>query len=229
MIIGGLQKTTLIDFPGKVACTVFTVGCNFACGYCHNPELLDARKIAKIIPENEFFDFLHTRKGKLDGVVITGGEPTLHKDLIVFIKKIKDLGYMVKLDTQGSNPNTLKQLIDDKLIDYVAMDIKTPLTTYKTLTKELGIKAKITTSIQLIMKSNISYEFRTTVVKEDLSPADIYEISNLILGAKKYYLQKFVPTKTLNSKYKNYTTYTDEELSQIASHVTKNVEYCGIR
>jgi pyruvate formate lyase activating enzyme len=168
MILGGLQKTTLIDYPGKIACTVFTVGCNFRCGFCHNRDLVilkDFRnKGPKEYREKEIFDFLKKRVGILDGVCITGGEPVLQKDLEGFIKKVKKLGFLVKLDTNGSRPEVLKKLINKKLIDFVAMDVKT---TFGDYAKVVGIKnyeLRIKNSIRIILKSGVDYELRTTVV-----------------------------------------------------------------
>lgn len=132
--LAGLQKTTFIDYPEKIACIVFTQGCNFRCGYCHNPELFENKEPVLSVPA--FFEFLNKRKGKLDGVVITGGEPTLHnKDLIEFIKKVKSLGFLVKLDTNGTHPDVLQELLNENLLDYIAMDIKAPLAKYKEITR----------------------------------------------------------------------------------------------
>ena len=188
--IGGFQKSTLIDYPGKIAAIVFTQGCNFRCGYCHNPELLDLKSDSKLSVQY-ILDFLKTRKGKLDGVVITGGEPTMQAGLYEFIKSVKSLGFLVKLDTNGSNPETIKKLVSDSLIDYIAMDIKAPLEKYKSIVG-VGIDTdKIKQSIEIIMNSGIEYEFRTTVVKSLLSFDDILKMGEMIKGADKYYLQKF--------------------------------------
>jgi pyruvate formate lyase activating enzyme len=226
MILGGLQKTTLIDFPGKVACTVFTSGCNFKCGYCHNPEL---HPLQEHIDEKDFFEFLKTRVGKLEGVVITGGEPTIHGDIIDFIREIKKLGYLVKLDTQGSLPHILERIIEEQLVDYVAMDIKAPLSKYALYTKIPNIEIKIQKSIDLVMTSSIDYEFRTTVVSEDLSFDDIRDIGKLISGAEKYYLQKFIPAKTLDPFYQDKTSYSEEDLDVLIKQLERYVEYCDIR
>ena len=176
-IIGGLQKTSLLDFPKKIAAIVFTQGCNFRCGYCHNAELLDFSAEPKV-KEEDFFDFLTKRKGKLDGVVITGGEPTVQSGLKEFILKIKDLGFEVKLDTNGTNPKVLSELL--QIIDYVAMDIKAPFTKYGMIAGVNVNIENIRESINLIISSNVDYEFRTTVVKSQLEFCDFEEIGKQI-------------------------------------------------
>ncbi|MEI7999425.1 MAG: anaerobic ribonucleoside-triphosphate reductase activating protein, partial [Candidatus Omnitrophota bacterium] len=166
MRIGGFQKLTLADYPGKVAATVFTQGCNFRCGFCHNPELVCPEKFQPAILEQEILDCLKLRQGKLDGVVITGGKPTLQADLADFILKVKKLGFLVKLDTNGSLPNVVRDLIECHLIDYVAMDVKTSLEKYS---QAVGCQCdvdKIQESISLIVKSGLPYQLRTTLVKE---------------------------------------------------------------
>ncbi len=225
--IAGLQKTTFIDYPEKIACIVFTQGCNFSCGYCHNPELFEHKEPALSVPA--FFEFLSKRKGKLDGVVITGGEPTLHKDLKEFIKEIKALGFLVKLDTNGTNPDLLQELFAENLVDYVAMDIKAPLNKYEQITRVNVNIEKIQKSINLIMNSDVNYEFRTTVVKSQLSVEDLEQIGELIKGAKKYYLQKFLPTKTLDENLMSETSYNDEEFSNICNTLKNNVEFVDFR
>lgn len=226
MKIGGLQKFSLIDYPDKVACVVFTQGCNFRCPYCHNPELVKPEMFLESLNEEEFFDFLKERKGKLDAVVITGGEPTLQYDLIEFIKKIRDLGFLIKLDTNGSNPGMLKEIIDQKLVNYVAMDIKAPLDKYESIAGTKTDIKKIKQSIELIKNSGIDYEFRTTVVKNMLSPKDLKQIGEEIKGAKKYFLQKFISSKAVDEKMLNETTYTDEEFKELEKQLNKLVAKC---
>jgi len=166
MRLGGYQKLTLIDYPGKIATTVFTVGCSFRCPFCHNPELvLPDHFPAPNKMEKEFFEFLKKRKGKIQGVCITGGEPTIQPDIIAFIKKVKKMGFLVKLDSNGTRPDILKKVIDGKLVDFIAMDIKNSLKKYsKTVGTKVDIE-RIKLSIELIMNSGIDYEFRTTVVQ----------------------------------------------------------------
>jgi pyruvate formate lyase activating enzyme len=227
MRLGGLQRFSLIDYPGKISAIVFTIGCNFRCPYCHNPELVD--ETAEALSEETFFSFLQRRIGLLDAVTITGGEPTLHSDLVPFIEKIKAMGFLVKLDSNGTNPSTLKQLIDSKLIDYVAMDIKAPLHKYEaTIARPVDL-ANIQESIALILKNQIPYEFRTTVVKSLLSPEDFTHIGRLIEGAELYYLQKFIPTKLLNPAFLKKAVYSDEEFESLRTPMEHYVTTCLIR
>ncbi len=229
-IIGGLQKTSLLDFPQKIACIVFTPRCNFQCGYCHNPELSgNIEKGGAVIDLPAFFSFLEKRKGKLDGVVITGGEPTLQKGLYQFIFEIKSMGFAVKLDSNGSNPEILKKLIDDKLVDYIAMDIKAPFDKYHDVIKTPIPLEKIKESIDLLLEDKVDYEFRTTVVKEQLIFDDFEKIGQLIKGAKKYYLQKFEPSKTLDPKFAKATTYSNLEFETISGIVQPYVDFVGAR
>ena len=227
MKIGGLQKCSLIDYPGKISAIVFTIGCNFRCPYCHNPELVD--ETATEMTEEEIFSFLERRKNLLDAVTITGGEPTIHEDLIPFIERIRALGFLVKLDSNGTNPHVIKEVLAQGLVDYIAMDIKSPLHKYsETVARPVDVE-KIRESIALIMKSGVDYEFRTTVVKSLLSPEDILKIVEEIRGAKQYFLQKFVPTKTLNPAFIRKTTYTDAEFEDMRIMLSPYVGACGVR
>ncbi|MCI5888177.1 MAG: anaerobic ribonucleoside-triphosphate reductase activating protein [Brachyspira sp.] len=222
MIIGGLQKTSLLDFPEKIAAIVFTMGCDFRCGYCHNPELINGE--AKI---EEVFEFLKTRQGKLDGVVITGGEPCLQKDLPEFIKQVKELGFAVKLDTNGSFPEMLEKVLPD--LDYVAMDIKAPLEKYSQIVNVDVDTSKILKSIEVLKNGGVDYEFRTTVVKSQLSFEDFEKIGQLIQGAPRYYLQRFEASKILDKSLENEKTYSTEEFERIIdilkSYVKAEVRY----
>lgn len=222
MIIGGLQKTSLLDFPEKIAAIVFTMGCNFRCGYCHNPELINGE--AKI---EEVFEFLKTRQGKLDGVVITGGEPCLQKDLPEFIKQVKELGFAVKLDTNGSFPEMLEKVLPD--LDYVAMDIKAPLEKYSQIVNVDVDTSKILKSIEVLKNGGVDYEFRTTVVNSQLSFEDFEKIGQLIQGAPRYYLQRFEASKILDKSLENEKTYSTEEFERIIdilkSYVKAEVRY----
>ena len=226
MQIGGLQKTSLLDFPEKISAIVFTQGCNFRCGYCHNPELIVMKNTDNYTTDG-VLEFLKTRRGKLDGVVITGGEPCLQKDLIDFIKKVKTEGFLVKLDSNGTMPDVLELAIP--FVDYIAMDIKAPLEKYSDIVKVKIDTEKIKRSISLIMNSGVDYEFRTTVVKSQLSFSDFEKIAQLIQGAKRYYLQKFVPSKTLDEKMMSETTYSTEDFEKIKKILTKYVEYVKLR
>jgi pyruvate formate lyase activating enzyme len=222
-IIGGIQKTTLVDFPQKVAAIVFTQGCNFRCGYCHNPELLEFKNKSQY-SQTDFFEFLKKRQGKLDGIVITGGEPTLQSGLYDFVKKIKGMGFAVKLDTNGTNPEMLAKLVNDKLIDYVAMDIKASIDKYPFIIGTDFKKENILKSIDFILHSNINYEFRTTVLKSYLTLEDFDKIGKMIKNAKLYYLQKFVPSKIYNLDLINDVTYSDTEFEEICENLKKYVD-----
>jgi pyruvate formate lyase activating enzyme len=228
MIFGGFTPLSLIDFPGKIACIVFTIGCNFRCPYCHNPELVD-ETVEETYSEEYILSFLEKRKKMYDGIVITGGEPTMHDDLSAFIQKVKDLGFLVKLDTNGTNPKLLTELIRAKLVDYIAMDVKAPLRNYyRTGGRPVDI-GEIRESIDVLMQGTVPYEFRTTVVKALLTPEDIEGIMHEIEGASQYYLQKFVPHNILNPQFKRKVTYTDDEFLDFQKNALKYVGYCGIR
>ena len=191
MKIHGLQKMTLLDFPGKVACTVFLGGCDFRCPYCHNFELVDGSAPA-IMEEGELFAFLKKRRGLLDGVAITGGEPTLRSDLPELMRRIRDMGYAVKLDTNGGHPRRLEKILAEGLADYVSMDIKNSPEKYaRTVGLEAIDLAPIRESAALLMAGNAEYEFRTTVVDELHEAADFEAIGRWIAGARRYFLQAF--------------------------------------
>lgn len=229
MILGGYQKLTLIDYPGKIATTVFTVGCSFRCPFCHNPELVNLRLAHDEKSEKEFFEFLKKRKGKIEGVCITGGEPTIQPDLIDFIKKIKKLGFEVKLDTNGSRPDVLKKLLDAKLLDFVAMDIKNSLKRYnKTIGNKVDID-RVKLSVDLIRNSRLPYEFRTTVVPGIHTEKDFEEIAKWIGGAKSYYLQEYREIKILDPKLKKKTKGKKIDLEKIKEKIEKNFDKMGIR
>lgn len=230
MILGGYQRLTLIDYPGKIATTVFTAGCSFRCPFCHNPGLVDSRQFTvhgKL--EKEFFDFLKKRKGKIEGVCITGGEPTIQKDLIGFIKKIKKLGFLVKLDTNGARPDVLRKVIKENLVDFIAMDIKNQLKNYDKTTGVKGDKERIKLSVDLIMNSGIPYEFRTTVVPGIHSEKDFEEIAKWIKGARAYYLQEYREIKILDPRLKKKTKGKTIDLDKIKKKIEKNFGKMGIR
>jgi len=229
MIIGGFQKFSLIDYPGKICAIVFTQGCNFRCPYCHNPELVDPKKFGIELKEDEILSFLDRRKGKLDAVTITGGEPLLQSDLSAFLSAIKRFGYLVKLDTNGSFPSRLKKIIELKSVDYLAMDIKTSLDKYHQVIKAKIDTRKILDSIRLIMDSGLDYEFRTTIVKALFEKDDFYKIGQLIKNARLYILQKFVPSKTLDDTFLDMKSCTDEELDCFKEIMEGFVQRCIIR
>ncbi len=225
MQIHGLQKTTLLDYPGKVAATIFFGGCNYRCPFCHNRNLVDNPESEPVIPRQEVLAFLKSRKNILDGVCITGGEPTLQKDLIPFLYEVKELGYLVKLDTNGSYPEVLKALVKNRLIDYVAMDIKSSPNTYAAVSglKELCF-TPIRESVSFLIDGLLPYEFRTTVVAEYHNEAVFQEIGTLLSGAKDYYLQsfqdsEFVENHTLHACTKADLLHFQELLSAYVKHV----------
>lgn len=228
MIIAGLQKSSLIDYPNEIAAVVFTSGCNFRCPFCHNGGLLEDKKSQKITPE-EVLDFLKTRQNKLQGVVISGGEPTLHKDLEDFVIKTRGLGFKIKLDTNGSNPSVLIDLVNKNLIDYVAMDIKSPLRKYKEATNSNIDTEKIKESIDFLLKGKVDYEFRTTVVKESLSFDDFRIIAQEIKGAKRYFLQKFISEHAFDETFRDKTTYTKEEFEKIKEILSASIKEIYVR
>ena len=227
MIIGGLQKTTLIDYPGKIACIVFTAGCNMNCHYCYNPELRD---FSPKIDEEDFFNFLDSRVGQLDAVTVTGGEPTVQRDLFEFIQKIKSKGFLVKLDTQGTNPDMVKKLIEAKLVDYIAMDIKAPLERYREVANCFVDEMAIKKTIALIMSRALDYEFRTTIVRGQLGIEDMKKIGELIKGAKRHYSQKFMTTDNLNDKsYADLIGPYEMEMNEIQTMMLSYVNQAFIR
>ncbi|MFA7209006.1 MAG: anaerobic ribonucleoside-triphosphate reductase activating protein [Parcubacteria group bacterium] len=230
MILGGFQKLTLLDYPGKIAATVFTVGCSFRCPFCHNPELVDLRLAHNEESEKVFFEFLAKRKGKLEGVCITGGEPTIQPDIVEFIKKIKKEGFLVKLDSNGTRPDVLRKLISQELVDYIAMDIKSSLENYDLVTGSKVDKDRIRLSVNLIMHSRIPYEFRTTAVPGLHSERDFDEIAKWISGAQAYYLQEYrEEQKILDPNLKKKTKGQKIDLEKIQKKIQKNFGKMGIR
>ena len=209
MIIDGFEELTLLDYPGHLACIIFTRGCNYRCSYCQNSSLMNNNKSPGKYSEDYILDYLKKRKNKIEGIVISGGEPTIQLGLKEFIKKVKDEGFKVKLDTNGSNPKILKELLDEKLLDYVAMDIKCDLDNYEIVTKCKVNTKLIKESIDLLIKSKIDYEFRTTLIKEYVSLESIDKIIKLI-PKEKYYLQNFRLSEDVIDK--KLHGYTEEEL-----------------
>ena len=228
MIIKGLQKLTLLDYPGKIACTVFTGGCNLRCPFCHNA-LLVTKQDENFIKEEEFFKFIEERKDRLDGVAITGGEPLIHSDIENFIKKIKDIGYAIKLDTNGTFPEKLKKILDEKLVDYVAIDIKNSPEKYAVTVgvSNLDIE-KIKRSVKILMESDVDYEFRTTVPKELFTEDDFEKIAQWIAGAKRYFLQEFKDSGNLIEEGL-FTPEKKDVMEKYASIVRKTVKEVEVR
>ncbi|MCK4353216.1 anaerobic ribonucleoside-triphosphate reductase activating protein [candidate division WOR-3 bacterium] len=212
----GLQKLSVIDYSENLCAIGFTGGCNFRCHYCHNPELVIGWEKLPDIAEAEVIDFMQKRKGLLDGLSITGGEPTLHQSLSQFMSKIKKLGFLIKLDTNGTNSEMLSYVIEKRLVDYIAMDIKATPEKYEEV---VGVKVNISEiekSIEVIMRNKIDYEFRTTVFPQFFGEKDAEQISKWLKGANRYVLQKPRVIKTLNGKLKKAKLYTDSELKELA-------------
>lgn len=233
MLIAGLNKTTLLDYPGCVAATVFVGGCNFRCPFCHNGALVLNPLAQDVHSEEEILIFLKKRKGILKGVCITGGEPTLHADFLDFISKIKEIGYKVKLDTNGYAPDVLKMLVGDKLVDYVAMDLKNCPDKYAlTVGMDKGKSGgafeieRIRRSVSFLKKSSVMYEFRTTVVKEFHTREDLVQIADWIKGCPRYYLQQYQDNENIlcrmnkgggKSGVSPFHGYSKEEMEQMAA------------
>lgn len=229
MTLGGLQKTTLVDFPGRVACTVFTVGCNFRCPFCHNRDLVTISNFQEskiqIIPEEAFFEFLKSRLKVLDGVCITGGEPTLQPDLLEFCRHIKSLGLLVKLDTNGSHPEVVQNLLDQKLIDFIAMDLKGPWEDYSKISKFENIDL-VKQTILLTVGSGLEYEFRTTVVPGLHSKASLTRLASGLVKLTgrhdhPYFLQNFRGVNCLDTAYNNRSGFTTSQLQDLLKAVSK--------
>lgn len=226
MHIAGLQKMSLLDYPGKVACTVFLSGCNLHCRYCHNAELISPPYTGGKISQAELMEFLDSRKGKIDGVCISGGEPTLCPKLSELIKAIRTKGFSVKLDTNGTNSERLKQLIEEKLVDYVAMDIKNSRMRYNE-TCGAAVLPQIERSVHYLMHGNTDYEFRTTVCKPLHTLNDMKDIGLWLKGAKRYFIQQFVDSGNVPDK--NLLPFSPEEMKQLENAVLPYIPNTRIR
>ena len=232
MVIGGLIKNSLIDYPGKVSCVLFLSGCNFDCPYCHNPNLVkDNLSRHTLFQEASFFDFIQTHKKLLDGVVISGGEPTLSADLPYFCERIKQAGYSIKLDTNGSRPKVIKELIDEGLVDYIAMDIKTDPSHYFPYITREALPENILSNIEIIMQSPLDYEFRTTCVKPFVDKQIIKKIAKTIRGARLYVLQRFRNNEILHPEFfqGHDIGYDEEGMMDLKSTAAQWVKNCRIR
>lgn len=232
MLIGGLAKNSLIDFPGKLSSVIFFSGCNFDCPYCHNPDLASGcSPHSGAINFKEVCEFLETRQDFLDGVVISGGEPTLQTDLIEVCTQIKNLGYPLKLDTNGSRPGVVRRLIDERLVDYIAMDLKTDPYLYTAYIKPNCDPDPIFSSIQIIMNAGIDYEFRTTCVKPIVTRQTVERICRRIRGARLYVLQHFRNSEILHPEFFRDCDYEycDDELMQLKTLAEQWVDKCVIR
>jgi len=227
--IKGIQKTSMIDYPGNIVSTVFLSGCNFRCPFCHNPELV-LDEIKEDVDVNEFLSFLESKKGWLDGICITGGEPTLDPGLKDFMSKVKHLGMKIKLDTNGTAPDILKDLINEGLVDKIAMDIKASLENYESVTKTKVDIIKIRQSIEILKSGKVDYEFRTTIVPGHFDEAEAHAIGKLLKGAKKYCLQQFRNSdKVLDKEYQDKEPYRTEKLKKFGTILESYVEKVEIR
>jgi pyruvate formate lyase activating enzyme len=229
MIVGALQRFSLIEYPGKICAIIFTQGCNFRCPYCYNRDLVDEEYFRDPIDVDTIFSFLEKRINKLDAVTVTGGEPTLQQDIIPFIERIKNMNYPVKIDSNGSCPEVLDSLLHLKLVDFIAMDVKGPLAKYPLICGTKINPEKIRRSIDLIMASGINYEFRTTLVRPLLTKDDLLEIGRLIPNAECYALQKFNPSETLDPQFRTASVYTDHEIKLIAEEMQPMVKEIILR
>jgi len=229
MKIGGFQKASLIDYPGMISGVVFTQGCNFRCPYCHNPELVDPRRFGSTIPADDVIEFLGRRRGKLDAVTITGGEPTLQGHLPEFLEEIRRMGFLVKIDTNGASPEMMARLLAKKLVDYVAMDLKGPLDRYSAIVGVGVNRRDIETSIALLGSAGIPHEFRTTLVASLHTSPEVIKMAELISGAPKFVLQRFVPSKLLDPRLGRADCFPDHEIDAMREQLEKNLPCVAIR
>lgn len=228
MLLKGLQKLTLLDYPGRLAATVFVGGCNFRCPFCHNASLVLPEKFGPTLPCEEFFSFLDGRRGKLTGVCVSGGEPTLAPELPDFLARIKDMGFSVKLDTNGYRPSVLSSLIERSLVDYVAMDIKNSTARYGETVGISDFDVKpIFESVQILLSERVEYEFRTTVMRELHTADDVREMGRLCRGAKKYFLQSFRDSGDLIGE--GFTAYSEAEMKTLQKILSEFVSFAQIR
>jgi len=220
MTISGIQCFTLLDFPGKLACVIFTAGCNFRCGFCHNPEFVLPERIAALsssfIPEEAVLRFLTERRGLLDGVVISGGEPTLQPELISFMDKVKSMGFLVKLDTNGNRPEVVAEAMALGVVDYIAMDFKTSLDQYQALAGTKAGCERIKNTLELLLSGSIMYELRTTLIKEVHTREILEKMAGEMTGAKRLYLQSFRSSQTLSPGFSGFHAFSPEETADIA-------------
>lgn len=228
MKIGGIQKLSTVDYPGHPCASIFTVGCNMRCGYCHNPELVLPEQYSATIPTEDILSFLQKRVGLLDAVTISGGEPTEQPDLVDFIRQVKAMGFLVKLDTNGTRPWVLQQLVDEQLIDFVAMDIKGPLSKYSQIAARPVDTEAIQQSIAII-RAMPGHEFRTTIVKGQLEPSDFEQIGAMVKGARRYALQRFIAAGTLvSNQFAAMTTFDEHEMQQAQKTMERYVTECVV-
>jgi len=229
MRIGAFQKFSLIEYPGKICAIVFCQGCNFRCPYCYNRELVLPELFKPLLSDEDIFTFLSKRRGKLEAVTITGGEPAIQADLLTFVSRIKDMGYLVKIDTNGSMPDFMDEWIKSSNVDYIAMDIKGPLEKYVELTRSAISPDTILRSIGILLRSGIDYEFRTTVVSPLINREDILSIAQIIKGARRYILQRFVKTEILEPSLKGCSTMPEEDFQSLLGEIRTYVRETYLR
>ena len=229
MRIGGLTKSSLIDFPGKIAAVLHLQGCNLRCPFCHNPELVQPSCFKEPLEETDILEFLTRRRDRLDGVVITGGEPTIHKDLPHLIEKIRALGFAIKLDTNGTDPEMVRRLLSDNLLDFIAMDVKAPLQHYDTACGRHIAVEKLRTSIWLIKNSGVDHEFRTTVVPGLHTVRELKAIADSVHGAQCYAVQDFISDCPLNPALRGRPTFAPKPLRDLRRYVERRVGRYEIR
>ena len=226
--IKGLEKFAPKDFPGHMSATIFTGGCNFRCPFCHNADLVLDPESIPVFPLDFFLSFLDARKDWLEAICVTGGEPLIHKDLEILLQVIKERGFLVKIDTNGSFPQRLEGLIKKKLVDFVAMDIKAPLEKYQEITKSNVKTTDIRTSIDLIRSSGVTYIFRTTAVPGLLRVEDIEKIGKLLKGSDPFQLQNFVPENTIDKSYMQKTPFSKKEFKEFADSAKKHFKKVSV-
>ncbi len=233
MLIAAINKFTLLDYPWKLACIIFTAWCNFRCGFCHNSQFVLPDQINKLegtfIPFDIFKKFLETRKNKLEAVVVSGWEPTIHNDLIQKIQEIKDMGFLVKLDTNGTNPKVIEELLNKKLIDFIAMDIKSSFSKWSEIVGVEIDEDEIKKSVSLIISSDINYEFRSTILPKYHDEKTILEMAQIIKWAKKWCLQNFRNKSVLDGNYKDYYWFTKEKLEKLKIECSKIIDEVEVR
>lgn len=230
MNLAGFQKLSMVDYPAHLASVVFLQGCNFRCPYCYNLELIEPNQRFSC-QEEDLFEFLSNQKTMIEGVVVTGGEPFLQKGLADFIKRIKEKGFKVKVDTNGSNPQELRALLDKDLLDYVAIDVKTSFPKYHLLGADKSTEKKVRESVSLIMRQKTLYEFRTTCVPGIVDEQDFFIIGEAVRGAPKHCLQQFRPQETYDANFQKVKPYTKEDIQKfkrILENFVKTVEVRGL-
>ncbi len=229
MEIKGIHKTSLVDFPGRISTILFAGGCNLNCRYCYNPELVNNSNSLKSESLEDILTFLKKRHGLIDGVVISGGEPTLHKDIKDLINTIKDVPLLVKIDTNGLNPKIIKELLENNIVDYIAIDIKTSPEKYSSLTRKRVDFSRIKSTIEIAKESGIDYELRTTCIPDFVTSEDLQKIKDQVGQVKKYYLQQFVNEITIDTSFKELDPYPVSVLKEFREFVKTFSEICEIR